>query len=131
MNDAYQSAPAIGPLQDVLGYLTEIIRLDGREVERLPQALRKFYELGLTEVVHVSELLEIPTVVATTDLLGIFPSSMGPLVEKQLGLRILEVPLELPPLPIYMVWHKARRNDAAHHWLRELVTGELGGIANE
>ena len=53
-------------------------------------------------MVRVSELLEIPAVVAGTDLLGIFPSSMAPLLQK-LGLQILAIPLELPPLPIYMI----------------------------
>src|SRR4051794_4831973 len=36
MSDAHQFAPAIGPLHNVLGYLTEIVRLDERAVERLP-----------------------------------------------------------------------------------------------
>ena len=102
-----------------------------REIEHLPPALQEFYELGLKEAVHVSEYLEIPTIVASTDLLGISLSSMGPLLKKRLGLRILELPLELPTLPIYMIWHEARRNDAAHHWLRELVAAELGRVASE
>jgi hypothetical protein len=37
-----------------------------------------------TCTIDVSELLEIPTVVASTDLLGIFPLSMGPQMKKQL-----------------------------------------------
>ena len=48
------------------------------------------------EAVRVSELLEIPTLVASTDLLGIFPSSMGPLMEQRLGLQVLPIPIELP-----------------------------------
>ena len=97
-----------------------------RDIENLPHALREFYRLGLPEVLHVSELLEIPTLVASTDLLGIFPLSMGPLMKKQLRLQVLAVPVELPPLPIYMIWHETRRNDTAHGWLRELVGTELG-----
>jgi DNA-binding transcriptional LysR family regulator len=92
----------------------------------MPQALRELHlQFHKHEVVRVSELLEIPTVVASTDLLGLMPSSMGPLIEKPLGLRVLSIPLELPPLPIYMIWHEARRHDAAHRWLRELVVAEL------
>ena len=79
---------------------------------------------------RVSELLEMPTVVASTDLLGIFLSSMGPLLEKRLGLRVLPIPLELPLLPIYMIWHETRRHDAAHRWLREVVVAELGASAS-
>ena len=101
---------------------------DGRHqaVEHLPQALREFLKLGLPEALRVSELLEIPTVVASTDLVGIFASSMGRLLERRLGLRVLAIPIQLPPLPIYMIWHKARRNDTAHRWLRELVRAKLG-----
>lgn len=96
-----------------------------REEERLPSALREFYKLGWPEAVRVSELLEIPTVVAGTDLVGIFPSSMAALVHKHLGLEVLALPIELPEVPIYMVWHEARRHDAAHRWLREVVVREL------
>ena len=80
-----------------------------RDAQHLPQALRDFYKLEVPEA---------------TDLLGIFPSSMAPLLQK-LGLRILAIPLELPPLPIYIIWHETRRNEAAHRWLRDFVVGEM------
>ena len=89
-----------------------------------PRAIREFFELGLRVTLHVSELLEIPTIVASTNLLGSFLSSMSPLMEQRLGLRTLAIPLALPPVPIYAVWHY-RRNDAAHRWLRELVAAKL------
>lgn len=101
-----------------------------REIEYAPDAIRQFIGLGVHEVVHVSELLEIPAVVASTDLAGIFASSMGPLVEERMGLRVLPIPVELPVVPIYMVWHEARRNDAGHRWLRELVVAELCQLAD-
>ena len=101
-----------------------------REIGHLPHALREFYKLGMHEAVRVSELLEIPTVVASTDLLGIFPASMGSLLEKRLGLRILAIPIELPTLPIYMIWHETRRNDAAHRWLRRAGTGACPGLTS-
>jgi DNA-binding transcriptional LysR family regulator len=101
-----------------------------REIGHSPQALEELSKLIIHEAVRVSELLEIPTVVASTDLLGIFLSSMGPLMEERLGLRVLPIPLELPPMPIYMIWHETRRHDAAHHWLREFVAAELGRPAS-
>jgi DNA-binding transcriptional LysR family regulator len=54
---------------------------------------------------------------------------MGPLMKKRLGLQVLPIPLELPPMPIYMIWHETRRHDAAHRWLREVVEQELGRFA--
>jgi LysR family transcriptional activator for leuABCD operon len=96
-----------------------------RDVGRLPQALKELH-VQFHDAVRVSEILEIPTVVASTDLLGLIPSSIGPLMEARLGLQVLKIPLELAMLPIYMIWHETRRNDAAHAWLREIVVKELG-----
>jgi DNA-binding transcriptional LysR family regulator len=99
-----------------------------REINHLPQALQEFYKLGVREAVHVSELLEIPTVVASTDLVGVFAASMGTFMEERLGLQALPIPHELPPMPIYMIWHETRRHDTAHNWLREVVLQELGRL---
>jgi DNA-binding transcriptional LysR family regulator len=96
-----------------------------RQANDAPGAIRKFFELGLCVAMHVSELLEIPTVVASTNLLGNFLSSMGPLMETRLGLQTIALPLELPAVPIYAVWHESRRNDAGHRWLREMVAAKL------
>ena len=100
-----------------------------REIGHAPQALEDVSRLMGHEAVRVSELLEIPAVVASTDMLGIFLSSMGSLMKKRLGLQVLPIPLELPPMPIYMIWHETRRHDAAHRWLREVVEQELGSFA--
>jgi DNA-binding transcriptional LysR family regulator len=100
-----------------------------REGEHRPLAIREFLKLGLYEAVHVSELLEIPALVACTDLVGVFMASMGPLLEQRLGLQVLPIPVELPPLPIYMIWHETRRHDAAHSWLRKIVAQELSRFA--
>jgi DNA-binding transcriptional LysR family regulator len=97
----------------------------------MPQALRKLHlQFHEHESVRVSELLEIPTVIASTDLLGLMLSSMGLLLEGRLGLRVLAIPLELPTVPIYMIWHETRRHDVAHLWLRDLVAAEIGRTAN-
>ena len=96
-----------------------------RQASDAPQAIREFFELGLRVTLHVSELLEIPTIVASTNLVGNFLSSMGPLMERRLGLQTIAIPLELTAVPIYAVWHESRRNDAAHRWLRELVAAKL------
>jgi DNA-binding transcriptional LysR family regulator len=100
-----------------------------REAAHAPLAIREFLKLRLHEAVHVSELLEIPALVACTDLVGLFMASMGPLLEQRLGLQVLPIPLELPPLPIYMIWHETRRHDTAHRWLRQVVAEELRRFA--
>src|SRR5262249_34705334 len=72
----------------------EFISLHRRgDMEHLPQAIAELYRQDLRVVVRVSELLEIPAVVASTDLLGFFPASMGPLMQQRLGLQVLDIPL--------------------------------------
>ncbi len=67
---------------------------------------------------------------AATDLLGYFLLSMAPLMEKQLGPRMLEMPLVLPPVPIYMIWHEMCRKEVAYRWLREFVMTEISRFAS-
>jgi len=95
----------------------------------LPTALKELHDQQFNVTLYVSELLEIPTVVASTDLVGLMPASMGPLMEQRLGLRVFAIPLELPTLPIYMIWHETRRHDTAHRWLRDVVVAEVGRLA--
>ncbi|HET7879830.1 MAG TPA: LysR substrate-binding domain-containing protein [Acetobacteraceae bacterium] len=110
----------------------EFISLHRRgDMDHLPHAIAELYRQELRVVVRVSELLEIPAVVATSDLLGFFPASMGALMHQRLGLQVIDIPLELSPVPIYMIWHESRRGDVAHRWLRELVLAELGRQAIE
>ncbi|MFD7027852.1 LysR family transcriptional regulator [Streptomyces sp. NPDC059917] len=42
-----------------------------------------------------------------------------------LGLRLLDIPLDLPNLTIGMAWHPRHTADGAHHWLRTTVRRAL------
>ncbi|BAC68439.1 LysR family transcriptional regulator [Streptomyces avermitilis] len=42
-----------------------------------------------------------------------------------LGLFLLDIPLELPPLTIGMAWHPRHTADGAHHWLRNAIRRTL------
>jgi DNA-binding transcriptional LysR family regulator len=42
------------------------------------------------------------------------------------GLRLLDVPVELPPLTIGMAWHPRHTADGGHYWLRGVIRRTLG-----
>ncbi|MEU4983097.1 LysR family transcriptional regulator [Streptomyces sp. NPDC021969] len=71
---------------------------------------------------------------ARTDVVALVPaapdgdSSPSPLTEQAsvLGLRLLDIPLPLPPVTIGMAWHPRHTSDGAHHWLRAAVRRVLG-----
>ncbi|WP_446047192.1 LysR family transcriptional regulator [Streptomyces olivaceus] len=62
----------------------------------------------------------VALVPAVPDGAGAPPS---PLTEQAsaLGLRLLDIPLALPPVAIGMAWHPRHTADGAHHWLRGAV----------
>ncbi|MFD9569188.1 LysR family transcriptional regulator [Streptomyces sp. NPDC059982] len=69
---------------------------------------------------------------ARSDVVCLIPTGPGaggpsPLTEvaTQLGLRLLDIPLPLPPLTIGMAWHPRHAADAGHHWLRDAVRRTL------
>jgi DNA-binding transcriptional LysR family regulator len=76
--------------------------------------------------VEVSGFAGIPAFIHGSDRLATLPSLLGrDLLAK---LESCEVPIESPPLPVYMIWHLRYQNDPFHIWLRkhlEAVSQEL------
>jgi DNA-binding transcriptional LysR family regulator len=58
---------------------------------------------------------------AASQTLGLVPLRLARALSPSLGLRILELPLEVPPLTMSLVWHERHQQDAAHRWFREFV----------
>ncbi|MFJ8043535.1 LysR family transcriptional regulator [Kitasatospora sp. NPDC096147] len=65
---------------------------------------------------------------ARSDLVCLVPAALpgdapSPLTREAeaFGLRLLDLPLPLPPLAIGMAWHPRHTADGAHHWLRRAV----------
>jgi DNA-binding transcriptional LysR family regulator len=65
---------------------------------------------------------------ARSDIVCLVPAALphaapSPFTEPAtaLGLRLLAIPLPLPPLTIGMAWHPRHAADGAHHWLRNAV----------
>ncbi|MEV8437969.1 LysR family transcriptional regulator [Actinosynnema sp. NPDC051121] len=45
------------------------------------------------------------------------------------GLALLPLPLEVPPAPVYLLWHQRYDTDRAHGWLRDLARTALARSA--
>ncbi|WP_030560019.1 LysR family transcriptional regulator [Streptomyces aureocirculatus] len=95
-------------------------------------------DLGLDRRVTVvlPSHLAAMTLAARTDAVCLVPVSPpgaapSPLTEAAttLGLRVLDIPLSLPPLTLGMAWHPRHAADGAHHWLRDAVRRTLRRVA--
>ncbi|SCE34292.1 LysR substrate binding domain-containing protein [Streptomyces sp. DvalAA-43] len=57
-----------------------------------------------------------------TDLLVTLPDAVTRAARDRLGLIALRPPLQLPDIPLYLLWHQRYDDDRAHTWLRDLAT---------
>jgi DNA-binding transcriptional LysR family regulator len=87
-------------------------------IDRALAALGHSREVNL----RVSHFLNVPTLVASTDLVAALSRRVAEPFAKLLPLRVFEPPLRLRTSRIGMVWHSALGDDPAHRWLREVVT---------
>ncbi|WSV51762.1 LysR family transcriptional regulator [Streptomyces decoyicus] len=72
------------------------------------------------------------TLAARSDVVCLIPTALpgaaaSPLTDPAttLGLRLLDIPLPLPPLTVGMAWHPRHAADGGHYWLRDAVRRTL------
>ncbi|MFE2248729.1 LysR family transcriptional regulator [Streptomyces lavendulae] len=63
-----------------------------------------------------------------TDLVVTLPDAVTRTAREQLGLATLPLPVPLPDVPLYLLWHQRYDNDRAHTWLRDLATETIQAL---
>ncbi|ATZ22311.1 Nodulation protein D 2 [Streptomyces lavendulae subsp. lavendulae] len=63
-----------------------------------------------------------------TDLVVTLPDAVTRRAREQLGLATLPLPVPLPDVPLYLLWHQRYDNDPAHAWLRDLATETIQAL---
>jgi len=72
--------------------------------------------------------LAAPQVVAATDLVMLVPARIAALMQGQLPLAVLELPLELPGFQMAMFWHDRHDSDPAHAFIRREIAQIGAGL---
>ena len=67
---------------------------------------------------RAQHFLVTPEIVRSTDLVLVCSQSFA----KKHGLQFEELPLDVPPVEQYLIWHSSDDNDGSHIWMRELIT---------
>lgn len=99
----------------------------GRFTGPLDTALAE-HDLKRRVAVVLPSHLSAMTLAARSDVVCLVPAALpgadpSPLTDDAiaLGLRLLEIPLNLPPVIIGMAWHPRHTADGAHRWLRTTI----------
>lgn len=66
----------------------------------------------------VPNIATLPSVVEVSDLVGTMSLKMARSFARHFAIDIHALPAEVPPMPVYMVWHEALERDEGHAWLR-------------
>ncbi|QMU72065.1 LysR family transcriptional regulator [Streptacidiphilus sp. P02-A3a] len=63
-----------------------------------------------------------------SEVLALLPGEFAERVARVMPLTVLEIPLELPPVPLAMAWHLRLDTDPGHRWLRQVVVETVRGL---
>ena len=69
----------------------------------------------------VPNLVSVAAVAAASDLIGVLPLRVARGLQRNYDIALHPCPFELPPMPIYMVWHESFDSDEGHQWLRGVL----------
>ena len=77
-------------------------------------------------VMSVNQFFTVNRVVTQSDLLTVLPLAFLPATGHEGGLLVRELPFDLGPMQVSMLWHMRRDAEPAHRWLRERVLRAAG-----
>ncbi len=72
---------------------------------------------------RVPSFLGLGPILANTDLIAILPEQLGVYLAESGKVRLVELPVQIPPYFIYQLWHERLMHDPASQWFRKVVAG--------
>jgi DNA-binding transcriptional LysR family regulator len=70
----------------------------------------------------------LPHLLANSELLVTLPSRVAGLFEAYGGLKALDLPISIPEFDVCMYWDERHESNAAHRWLRNVISDALTGL---
>jgi DNA-binding transcriptional LysR family regulator len=92
-----------------------IVSPEGGGFQGVTDAVLSRMGLSRRVVLSVPHFLFVASVLASTDLVAMFPSR---LVRNSRVLRVVEPPIEVPGFEMAMLWHERTHRDPGQQWLR-------------
>lgn len=67
--------------------------------------------------VQVTQYISLLAAVAHSDYIATVPRQLATKYANAFGLEVYDFPIDVPPIPLYMMWSKAFDHDSANKWL--------------
>lgn len=65
----------------------------------------------------------IEPILANTDLIAVVPGQFGSHLTRGGKIRMLDLPVNIPPYFVYQLWHERLMHDPASQWFRKVIAG--------
>lgn len=72
---------------------------------------------------HVPTFLGLGPILANTDLVATLPEQLGNYLAQSGKIKLVGLPIDIPPYFIYQLWHERVMHDPASQWFRKVVAG--------
>jgi len=87
----------------------------------LEELVRRLLSADLDVRATTQGLLEIPFMLAGTQLVATLPEDLARTLAKLAPVKLLPVPFETPDTHEVVIWHRRNEPDPGHAWLREVL----------
>jgi len=77
----------------------------------------------------VPTFLMAPILVATSDLIGLYPARLASRAATMLPLTVHPPPFPLAGFDFHLAWHERHRHDPGHLWFRQQVIALAADLA--
>ena len=85
------------------------------------------HRLTRNVTLRVPGLHVLPMIVANSDLLAVVPSRLASAFAARLPIKVLPLPVPIPPFDVCLHWHERYHNDPGIRWMRRAFVGLFSG----
>lgn len=115
-----QDHPTVGQSLTIDEYMAlDHMILEPREGQtNLAEHIQAVVERSRCVLVQIPHYLSMPFIVSQSNLVCTLPRPLARLFEQHFPVRVVNCPLPVQPIPLFMMWHGSQEADPAHQWLR-------------
>jgi LysR family transcriptional regulator, nod-box dependent transcriptional activator len=87
----------------------------------LEELVRRLMNADIDVRATTQGLLEIPALIAGTELVATLPEHLAVTLEKFAPVKVMPLPFTTPETREVVIWHKRNEPDPGHAWLRDII----------
>ena len=103
-----------------------VVVKDGSRSSEMLEALLANSRIGRNVILTTSHYLGVPPVLVQSDAVAVAPRIVAGMFAERYGLRMLDLPFDLPHYDLKQHWHRKFHHDPRIVWIRALVRREFG-----